>query len=141
MPASEESWSWKCDRRFSSDTRLGRRFLDELLEELDRQHWNQHDIFCVHLAVYEALVNAIVHGNGEDPAKQVRFLCRISPHRVHVEITDEGPGFDPGVLPDPTDDAFLDYPCGRGVLLMKAFMSRVIFNGRGNNVILERDRA
>ena len=70
----------------------------------------------------------------------MHFVCRLSPHQVHVEITDEGPGFAPDSLPDPTDDAFLERPGGRGVLLMRAFMSRVSFNPSGNHVILERDR-
>jgi serine/threonine-protein kinase RsbW len=140
MPTSHEVWTWQCDEKFPSDARTGRRILEEMLRELKRQHWCDHDIFCVHLAVYEALINAIVHGNQEDPAKKVNFICRISQRMVHVEITDEGTGFVPDSLPDPTDDAFLDKPGGRGVLLMRAFMTRVSFNPRGNHVILERDR-
>jgi serine/threonine-protein kinase RsbW len=141
MHTCKESWIWQCDDEFPSDTRVGRRILEELLRELELQHWTQRDVFCVHLAVYEALINAIVHGNREDPSKKVHVVCRLSPRLVHVEITDEGPGFAPESLPDPTDDAFLDKPGGRGVLLMRAFMSRVTFNPRGNHVILERDRA
>ncbi|MGD0516003.1 MAG: ATP-binding protein [Thermoguttaceae bacterium] len=141
MPTSEELWTWQCENIFPSDMRTGRRILEEVLRELELQHWNNRDIFCVHLAVYEALINAVVHGNREDLGKTVHFVCRLSPRRVHVEITDEGPGFAPDLLPDPTDDAFLDKPGGRGVLLMRAFMSRVSFNPTGNHVILERDRS
>lgn len=141
MPASDDLWTWQCENKFPSDTRTGRRILDELLRELEIQHWTERDIFCVHLAVYEALINAIVHGNREDPGKKVHFLCRLSPRRVHVEITDEGPGFTPDSLPNPTNDAFLEIPGGRGVLLMRAFMSRVFFNPTGNQVIMERDRS
>jgi serine/threonine-protein kinase RsbW len=141
MPMSPEPWTWQCDKQFPSDTRAGRRILEEVLKVLEVQHWNQHDIFCVHLAAYEALINAIVHGNQEDNRKKVHFICRISPRRVHMEIADEGPGFDPASLPDPTDDEHIHHPGGRGVLLMRAFMSRVAFNPRGNQVILERDRA
>jgi serine/threonine-protein kinase RsbW len=141
MPTSQEYWTWQCEDKFPSDTLIGRRILEDVLRELEQQHWTQRDIFCIHLAVYEALINAIVHGNGEDLSKKVHFVCRLSPHRIHVEITDEGPGFAPESLPDPTDDAFLDRPGGRGVLLMRAFMSRVSFNPTGNHVILERDRS
>ncbi len=141
MPTSHEPWTWQCENIFPSDTRTGRRILEEVLKELEVQHWTHRDIFCVHLAVYEALINAIVHGNHEDHSKKVHFVCRVSPHLVRVEITDEGPGFAPDSLPDPTDDAFLDQPCGRGVLLMRAFMSRVSFNPQGNHVVLERDRS
>jgi serine/threonine-protein kinase RsbW len=139
-PSSDESWTWQCENKFPSDTRTGRRILEEVLKELELRRWSERDIFCVHLAVYEALINAIVHGNHEDPAKMVHFVCRISPSLIRVEITDEGPGFTPDLLPDPTDDSFLNKPGGRGVFLMRAFMSRVSFNPPGNHVILERDR-
>jgi len=141
MPASDDTWTWQCEEIFPSDTRTGRRILDEVLKELELQHWTQRDIFCVHLAVYEALINAIVHGNDENLSKKVHFICRLSPRCVRVEITDEGPGFVPDALPDPTDDDFLECPGGRGVLLMRAFMSRVFFTPPGNHVVLERDRS
>jgi len=122
MPTSDYSWTWKCENTFPSDTRICRRVLDDLLRRLEFDNWTQRDIFCVHLAVYEALINAIVHGNHEDANKQVHFFCGLTPETVHVEIGDEGPGFLPEELPNPTDDEFLERPCGRGVLLMRAFM-------------------
>ena len=70
----------------------------------------------------------------------MRFLCRVSPKRIRVEITDEGPGFDPDSLPDPTTPNHLGCPGGRGVLLMRAFMSRVEFRNHGNHVVLEKVR-
>ncbi len=57
-----------------------------------------------------------------------------------MEITDEGPGFDPDSLPDPTDCAHVDRPGGRGVMLMRAFMSHVEFHDRGSHVVLEKVR-
>ena len=102
--------------------------------------WGRRDIFGVHLAVDEALVNAILHGNASDERKHVRFCCRISPRKIRVEITDEGPGFDPESLPDPTTPAHLGCPGGRGVLLMRAFMGHVEFLGRGNHVVLQKER-
>ena len=92
------------------------------------------------MAVDEALVNAISHGNALDEKKHVRFACRVSPKRIHVEITDEGPGFDPDSLPDPTAPDHLGEPGGRGVLLMRAFMSHVEFRDHGNHVVLEKIR-
>ena len=95
-----------------NDTAVGRRLLDDLLRQLEALHWTRRDIFGVHLAVDEALVNAILHGNALDQAKHVRFCCRLSPQKVRVEITDEGPGFDPDSLPDPTDAAHLNVRAG-----------------------------
>jgi serine/threonine-protein kinase RsbW len=137
---SDNKWTWQCDRVIPSDVAVGRRLLDDVLEQLEGHHWSRHDIFGVHLAIEEALYNAIQHGNAMDAAKHVQFSCWISPKKIRVEITDEGPGFDPGKLPDPTSPNRLECPGGRGVLLMRAFMSNVEFRDRGNHVVLEKER-
>lgn len=141
MPTSEEKWTWQCDQKIPSNATAGRRLLDDVLRRLEGLHWNRNDIFGVHLAVDEALVNAIAHGNGSDASKHVQFSCRISPRKIRVEITDEGSGFDPNALPDPTTPDRLECPSGRGVMLMRAFMSRVEFQERGNHVVLEKSRS
>jgi len=138
--ASDDQWTWQCDRVIPSDTTVGRRLLNDVLEHLEALEWGRRDIFGVHLAVDEALVNAIAHGNASDESKHVRFSCRVSPRKILVEITDEGPGFDPDSLPDPTSPARLGCPGGRGVLLMRAFMGNVEFLGRGNHVVLQKER-
>jgi serine/threonine-protein kinase RsbW len=140
MPTLDEKWSWQCDRLIPSDSDAGRRVLDDMLQQMENLRWNAHDIFGVHLAVDEALVNAIAHGNCSDATKHVRFTCQLSPHKIHIEITDEGPGFDPNKLPDPTAPERLECPCGRGVMLMRAFMNHVEFLDRGNHVVLEKLR-
>jgi serine/threonine-protein kinase RsbW len=140
MPTSDETWTWQCDQVIPNDPGIGRRLLDELLHQLEVLHWTRHDIFGVHLAVDEALINAISHGNALDQSKHVHFCCWLSPKKVRVEISDEGPGFDPESLPDPTDCAHRARPCGRGVLLMRAFMSHVEFLNHGNHVVLEKER-
>jgi serine/threonine-protein kinase RsbW len=140
MPPSEENWTWRCDHVIPNDPAVGRRLLDELLRRLEAEDWTRRDIFGIHLAVDEALVNAILHGNAMDEAKHVHFCCWLSADKLRVEITDEGPGFDPESLPDPTDTAHLSCPGGRGVLLMRAFMSHVEFCDRGNHIVLEKTR-
>jgi anti-sigma regulatory factor (Ser/Thr protein kinase) len=65
---------------------------------------------------------------------------RITPTQAIYTIRDDGPGFDPSSLPDPTDPANLDRPCGRGLLLMRTFMDNVIYNDRGNEVTLFKER-
>ena len=80
------------------------------------------------------------HGNAGDAGKHVRFVCRISPGKIRIEITDEGPGFDPDDLPDPTSPPRIGRPGGRGVLLMRAFMSHVEFQHGGSRVVLEKER-
>jgi serine/threonine-protein kinase RsbW len=136
----QNHWIWRSDHIIGSDLLSGRRILDELIRQLHSHCWNCDDVFAVHLAIEEALVNAICHGNREDPGKQVQVRCRLAKDRVRVEIADEGPGFDPGRVPDPTDPDRLENPKGRGLLLMRAFMSRVDYQDSGRTVILEKDR-
>ena len=138
MPASENQWTWQCDELIPNDTGIGREMLDNILCRLGGLQWNEHEIFGVRLAVHEALENAFAHGNAMDAAKHVRFACRISPTKIRVEITDEGAGFDPDHLPDPTSPPRLGCPRGRGVLLMRAFMSHVEFQHGGSRVVLEK---
>jgi serine/threonine-protein kinase RsbW len=140
MPTSEDHWTWQCDQVIANDLAAGRRLLDQLLQQLESLHWARREIFGIRLAVDEALVNANLHGNRLDETKHVHFCCWLSPRKIRVEITDEGPGFDPECLPDPTDSAHVDRPCGRGVKLMRAFMSHIEFHQPGNKVVLEKVR-
>ncbi len=139
MMTPEDSWTWRCDHLIPSKAGAGQRVLQEILDHLQSLHWHQRDLFGVHLALEEALVNAIKHGNQSDPQKNVRIACRMSPRRVRIQVTDEGPGFDPASIPDPTDQAHLESPCGRGIMLMKSFMSRIEFSEAGNSVVLEKN--
>ena len=72
--------------------------------------------------------------------RRIRVQVRISSEEMEVSIRDEGDGFDPSKLPDPTDPENLDRPCGRGVMLMRAFMDDVRYNATGNEVTLVRKR-
>jgi serine/threonine-protein kinase RsbW len=139
--ASDPNGNWKCARVIPSDAHHGKHVLDELLHELEARHWTLRDRFCIQLAVHEALINAIVHGNRGNREKNVHVTAQISSKKFRVEITDQGPGFDPQKLPDPTDCEHIECPGGRGVLLMRAFMSRVSYPPPGNCVILEKDRS
>ena len=88
----------------------------------------------------EALVNAIKHGNGCDVSKTVHVVCELTKDRLFVQIEDEGPGFDPDNVPDCTGADRLEMPCGRGVLLMRSFMSSVEFRDKGNCVVMTKCR-
>uniref|UniRef100_A0A7C4QX84 Response regulator n=1 Tax=Schlesneria paludicola TaxID=360056 RepID=A0A7C4QX84_9PLAN len=112
-------------------------------------------------AVEEALLNALYHGNleldsqlkdedysrfqalAEERSRQLPYRdrrisvsLRLTPSTASITIRDDGPGFDPQSLPDPTDTDNLDRLCGRGVMLMRAFMSEVHYNATGNEVTL-----
>ena len=71
--------------------------------------------------------------------KMVRVTCEVSPRHVRLQVTDEGPGFKPETVPDCTREDRLDMPGGRGLLLMRSFMTTIEYNDRGNSVLLEKD--
>ena len=80
------------------------------------------------LAVTEATTNAIIHANKCDPKKLVKIHAQITDSKLVVKIKDEGKGFDPSKLPDPTKPENLLKDSGRGVFLMKVYMNEVKYN-------------
>ncbi len=84
----------------------------------------------------EALSNAMLYGNDSDPHKRVRVEVAIRVQEVAVRVTDEGTGFDPSSVPDPTLPDNISKTGGRGIFLMKSLMDEVRFNDRGNSVTL-----
>jgi serine/threonine-protein kinase RsbW len=115
-----------------------RRIQDDIESGLQLHEFGDTDLFAVKLAVEEALVNAIKHGNQLDPAKKVLVEYKIDDAHFMIRIKDEGPGFDPSDLPDPTADDFLERPCGRGVMLIRSFMTSVDYLGNGNEVVMTK---
>lgn len=88
------------------------------------------------LSVVECVNNAIVHGNKLSQEKKVTVCYHID--NVHIEVTvqDEGDGFDPDSLPDPTAEENIDKDCGRGIFLMRHLADEVTFSDHGRNVRL-----
>jgi serine/threonine-protein kinase RsbW len=84
----------------------------------------------------EALSNAMLYGNGSDPQKRVRVEVDVRVEELAVRVTDQGVGFDPTAVPDPTLPDNITKSGGRGIFLMKALMDEVRFNERGNSVTL-----
>lgn len=82
----------------------------------------------------EALANAMLYGNRQDPRKRVRVEATITPAEIAVRITDEGIGFDPEALPDPTLPANIMRSRGRGIFLIRHLMDHVEFNEKGNSI-------
>jgi len=121
-----------------SDPTEARCFQDQLEQLLQQGRASSHDIFSIRLALEEALINAIKHGNQLDRNKKVNISYRILEDRFEVRINDEGPGFDPSDVPDPTAIENLERPCGRGLMLMRHYMDDVAYNSRGNGVVMHR---
>lgn len=122
-----------------SDLEAARRVQEEI-ERLVRTAFEEHEAFAIKMAVEEALVNAIKHGNQMDPEKSVRGNYTLRSERFEVRITDEGPGFNPDDVPDPTAPENLERPCGRGLLLIRYYMSSVTFQDNGRTIVMHKVR-
>ena len=92
--------------------------------------------FNFRTALAEALANAIAYGNRHDPARLVRVRVEVTRDAVRLHVTDEGRGFDPGDVPDPTRPEGLEREDGRGLFVLKSLVDQVAFNERGNSVCL-----
>jgi anti-sigma regulatory factor (Ser/Thr protein kinase) len=88
------------------------------------------------VSLTEALSNAMLYGNERDPDKRVRVEVIVGEREIKACVTDEGSGFDPGEIPDPTSPDNLEKSGGRGLFLMRELMDEVHYNERGNQVTL-----
>jgi serine/threonine-protein kinase RsbW len=84
----------------------------------------------------EALSNAMLYGNLRDPSKRVLVEIAFRGASLLARVTDQGGGFDPTAVPDPTMPENLARPCGRGLFLMRKLLDEVSFNAQGNQVTL-----
>ena len=106
-------------------------FVEELQKDSDLDESKKNDVLLV---LNEAVMNAIVHGNQNDPQKHVTVMAYLNNQKVTFRIKDEGPGFDPSSLPDPLDPENLLKLGGRGVFLINQFADEVHYSEKGNEV-------
>ena len=123
-------------RGFASDPAEVPRIQDRIEGQLKEHHFEDRDIFSIRLALEEALVNAIKHGNQLDRTKKVHIDCTFKADRFEIGIADEGPGFNPEDVPDPLCDENLERPCGRGLFLIRHYMNEVTYHAPGNRLTM-----
>jgi CheY-like chemotaxis protein len=143
------------------------RLIMPLIDHLQAQmpHWSDSSRLQIGMALNEALTNAMHHGNLEVPStlrvddesdyyllirqrqkslpycdRRVRVQFETSPERIQIEISDEGPGFDPAEVPDPRSQANLEKLSGRGLLLIRTFMDEVRFADKGSRIVMTKHR-
>ncbi len=113
------------------------RAVKTVLAALDRHGYSESSRFAVRLAIEEALSNAFKHGHkGLPDSTPVRFTYAADSSGLSITVQDRGPGFDPSVIPDPTLDENLEMPSGRGLMLIRAYMTSVEFNAPGNRLTM-----
>jgi serine/threonine-protein kinase RsbW len=114
--------------------------LDVIVAAMAEFVYPNKDVFAVRLALEEALVNAVKHGNRGDPGKEARLRYHVNPDYVLMEVEDEGSGFDPAAVPDPLAPENLERPSGRGLFLIRRYMTWAQHNAAGNCITLCKQR-
>lgn len=107
---------------------------DRIVSELTAAGYSDTACFAIRLAYEEAVSNAREHGHAGKTEIPIRVEYHVTPARFFLRVTDHGPGFDPDAVSDPTLPENLLNPTGRGLLLMRAYMSQIVFNEQGNAV-------
>jgi serine/threonine-protein kinase RsbW len=107
-----------------------------ILPVLTNKGYGERSIFAVKLALEEAVINAIKHGNELDDTKKVTVSFALSEDSATLAVRDEGEGFNPEDVPDPTAPENLTATCGRGLALIHAYMDEVYFNDEGNEITM-----
>jgi serine/threonine-protein kinase RsbW len=115
--------------------------IDDLIRLLESAGYFGKELFAIRLALEEALVNAIKHGHKGDASKEVQLRYYLASACLLVEVEDQGAGFQPQEVPDPFAAENLERSSGRGLLLMRNYMTWVRYNERGNRVTMCRQHS
>jgi serine/threonine-protein kinase RsbW len=124
----------KIDLELPSDLTLMNAVLEYLLGRVARLGLIEPEQSNLYVALDEAFVNAVKHGNRQDPEKLLRVTAELSAREAIFTVEDEGDGFDVRDIPDPCDPANLFKSNGRGVLLIYNIMDEVEYSDRGNKL-------
>ena len=111
-----------------------------ILDLMKKQGYLEHALFSIRISLEEALANALLHGHQGEEGHPIEIIWQVTDERVEISIIDQGRGYDPETIPDPTADENLTLPSGRGLAMMRAFMDHVEVNSQGNKVTMSRLR-
>ena len=110
--------------------------VNAVMERMKALNYGERSLFAMRLCLEEALINAMKHGNKMDRMRKIIVTCSSDAHQAQISVEDEGPGFHPEAVPDPTRPENLQLAHGRGMLLMRSYMDQVAYNAKGNKVTL-----
>lgn len=112
----------------------------QILTEAASSSFTEEDIFAIHLALEEAFVNAVKHGNKNNSSKKICIEYSISDDKFEITVSDEGDGFQPESIPDPRSEENLCKSSGRGLLLMRSYMDKVDYSEKGNAITMVKNK-
>jgi serine/threonine-protein kinase RsbW len=112
-----------------------------LLDAVERHGYPEASRFALRLALEEAIINAFRHGHRNLPKAPIEVDWSVDEHACRITVRDQGPGFTPAEVPDPTLDENLDVPSGRGIMLMRAYMSSIEYSPEGNAVTMVYEKS
>lgn len=122
-----------------------------LKEELARKAYPPEDIAMISVSFEEMASNAIVHGNRNNPNKNVYIDIDLNFNEIIIKVSDEGPGFDPNSVEDPTDFNRLlnlieegdvdNFTHGRGIWMTRHYMDSVVYSERANSVVISKRKS
>ena len=138
-PTPQPSPSVELERTFPAIPEAAERALQDVLEALGECGCDCGDPDEIRLALREALNNAVRHGSRLNPRKRVQLRYRCEPRQgLWLMVRDEGPGFDPRRIPDPTRPENLERFSGRGLYMIRQLMDEVEFRDGGREIHMRR---
>jgi serine/threonine-protein kinase RsbW len=122
------------------------RFVEEAIELVARHCFSgaepsQRTSFRLRVLLAEALTNSILFGAGGNPTRMVQVVAELTDATIRLQVTDDGPGFDPRDANDPTSFEALNRPIGRGLFLIRNLADQVEFNEQGNTIWMTLPRS
>lgn len=131
---------WETDVVVASTVEAISPIVDSLMQSLKTSCCPPEQEIAVEMALREALANAIVHGNHEDPHKKVRICCACDAKRgMLIVVKDQGEGFDPSKIPSPLVGPSILSEHGRGIYLINLLMDEVQFQKGGTEIRMRKD--
>lgn len=142
LPAATRGLEAELVMHIPSDVTLIEEAVELVARHLEAHFVDRRTIrFNCRVALSEALANAIQYGNRGDRSKQVTIRVLFGKTAIEMEVSDEGTGFNPQALKDPTTPERIESPDGRGIFLIRGLVDEVRFNDRGNAICMILRRA
>jgi serine/threonine-protein kinase RsbW len=113
----------------------------QVVSVIEKHQYPRASVFAIRLSLHEAMSNAFRHGHSRLPPQvPVKISYNVMNDRVLLAVEDQGPGFNPGSVPDPTLQENLERGSGRGLLLIRAYMASAEYNQKGNRLEMVYER-